>query len=363
MKFCHNCGAKLEDNMEFCPNCGTVQLKLNRTVQTVQEEPEAAAAEPFEPVAAVEAPEAAEPAEAVPSFERPQPASTLEYGRPPVFGGTPQQDPATDAPRHAGGQVRMPRIGVPTFQGRPVHGEAIADGAVPKGTEGSFSAGYGRGTEQSSQPVPAFRPDQPYQTKQTNWPHQTNWPDRQEQAPGTQAQPPAGGKNGGKGGGKTLLIVLLVLILVAVIAIAAIAVSMVAKGGGKAEPQGTGSSDHVIFEDCEVEIGDGYLFRDFAGDDAIAVEVTWTNKGKNADFADDAISVQAYQDGETLVMTFPSDLDDFNDIYNKRFELVQPGDSITFVACFGLDSQTEPVDIEVVSNNYDGKATCTFTID
>ena len=38
MKFCHNCGAKLEDNIEFCPNCGTVQLKLNRTVQTAQEE-------------------------------------------------------------------------------------------------------------------------------------------------------------------------------------------------------------------------------------------------------------------------------------------------------------------------------------
>lgn len=405
MKYCHNCGTQLADNAAFCTNCGTVQIKLNRAQQEVKFGNAESAAEtetpaPAEAAEAVEAPKAAPEYNpgfsgtfSAPSgYERPKPASALEYGKPPTFdaGRSPWSEGAKPSKR----EVKMPELGgagrtwqpggsfepvetpdeaeavsetpsqvfppqqpnafgqpnsafekpgAPSFQGRPVNGDAAASGRVPAGTEGSFSAGYGRGTTHS------------FNQSQTGQPVQ----------PGLGGQyPPAQQAGQGKKGGRGLIIALVVFIVIAVIAIAAIAIGLVmGVGGSGAQPVETGSSDHVIYEDCEVLIGDGYLFKDFAGDDAIAVEVTWTNLGDRSDFAADSIEVRAFQDGEELLITMPSDVDDLYPQTDLYYSDVAPGESVTFVACFELDSSSEPVDVEVTL--YSGsrvKATCSYTL-
>ena len=370
MKFCHNCGTRLEDQMEYCPNCGTLQLRFTGAGQNVTFETDNAPGEsidisPVEPVQAAEAVELPEPViSPIGNYdtERPVPPSTLEYGKAPSF--DPEKRVQMPTLGAYGGQNSFGSGSAETFQGRPVNaGQKTAGqlnagqraqglrpaGRVPAGTEGSFSANYGRGTA----PNGSYTGQQGY-TGQPAYPGQPAY--------GNGTAPAAGTKGTKKSGKRALIVIIVILVLIAAIAAVAIGIAAVAGSGSGAEPV-SGSSDHIIYSGGEIMIGDAYMFKDFAGDDAIAVEVTWTNNGSSTGSPLFDLECHAMQDGEELIETFPDDADDLvyqSDLY---YSDVEPGDSVTFVICFDLENTTDPVEVTIGAYNTRGEATCTFNLD
>ena len=115
MKFCMNCGAKLEDETKFCPSCGAPQ----------EEKPAAPAQQPVPPEQEVPAQQSAQPAE-----QPARGAAGAPAAQQPVPPAQPQQQPNYGHPQY--GAPQQPNYGQPHYGApqQPYYGQPAPAGGV-----------------------------------------------------------------------------------------------------------------------------------------------------------------------------------------------------------------------------------------
>lgn len=108
------------------------------------------------------------------------------------------------------------------------------------------------------------------------------------------------------------------------------------EGDGSDDPS-AGSDDAIQIEGFSVE-AKTYSFRTDINDrKAILVEIAWTNDSEEERTARQMVSVEAYQDGEALDLTYIKGVDSFA----SRNKGVGPNETSTFYAAFALINSSD----------------------
>lgn len=98
MAFCGNCGAKIEGDLRFCPECGTPMAAPRQGAQPPQQPQSYQSAQPYQ---GAQPYQNAQPYQAAQPYQNPQPYPGTQY-QPPVQGGQPYRPPVQ------GGQYQPP---------------------------------------------------------------------------------------------------------------------------------------------------------------------------------------------------------------------------------------------------------------